>query len=226
MNIKKKIILYVGLIMFLFPVLSACDSSTRTISTDFFVFELNHKEKHATLTKLTELGKEQEILVFPTMVEDYPVKYIGKSPELPLLGEGTGALTLTDVQKKVYLPFSLDDQAWLTGTSEREFILLVAHPSNELVESINQFSEAQLYYLGDSTKLNTFFMFNFDSSENEGYYWMDYINGSNPYTIPSDPVREGYAFDGWYYEEECTTSWDNQVPTSENEKLTLYAKWI
>ena len=114
----------------------------------------------------------------------------------------------------------------MTGTLEREFILLVAHPSNELIESINRFSEAHLYYLDDLTKLNTFFMFNFDSSENEGYYWMDYTNGMNPYIIPADPVREGYVFGGWYYEKECTNLWDNQFPISENDTLTLFAKWI
>lgn len=225
-RVKVKKMYSVVLTIFLFLGLSACISNIETVSTDYFVFELNHKEKHATITKLTELGKEQEILVFPTVIEEYPVKYIGKSPELPLLGEGMGALALTDVQKKVYLPSSLGDRAWLTGTSERELILLVAHPSNELIESINRFSEAQLYYLDDLTKLNTFFMFNFDSSENEGYYWMDYTNGMNPYIIPADPVREGYVFDGWYYEEECTNLWDNQFPLSETHTLTLFAKWI
>lgn len=225
MHINKKISSIV-LAMCLSFTISGCTSNIETVSTDYFVFELNHEEKNATTTKLTELGKEQEILVFPTVIEDYPVKYIGKSPELPLLGEGMGALALTDVQKKVYLPSSLGDRAWLTGTSEREFILLVAHPSNELIESINRFSEAQLYYLDDLTKLNTFFMFNFDSSENQGYYWMDYINGNNPYIIPSNPVREGYSFVGWYYEEECNTPWNNEVPASESELLTLYAKWI
>lgn len=84
--------------------LSACINNIETVSTDFFVFELNCKEKHATITKLTELGKEQEILVFPTVIEDYPVKYIGKSPKFPLLGEGMGALALTDVQKKFISP--------------------------------------------------------------------------------------------------------------------------
>lgn len=219
-------IFIIGLTFIFVSGLTSCVHRIETFSTDFFVFELNHREKHATLTRLTELGKKQEILVFPSVVEDYLVKYIGKSPELPLLGEGMGALVLTDVQKKVYLPCSLGDRAWLTGTSEREIILLVAHPSSDLIESINRFSEAQLYYLDDMTKLNTFFMFNFDSSENEGYYWMDYINGSNPYIIPCNPVREGYTFDGWYYEAECFSLWDNEVPESESESLILYAKWL
>lgn len=213
-------------LFFLFPVLVGCRSRIEIITTDFFVFELNHKEKHATAIALTELGKEQGILVIPTMVEDYPVKYIGKPPKLPLLGEVMGALLIGYNIKKIYLPFSLDDRAWLGGIEGMDVILGKAHPESRLIDSINRFSEAQLYYLDDLTKLNTFFMFNFDSSENEGYYWVDYINASNLYIIPTDPVREGFTFDGWYYEEECTTSWDNQVPTSENEKLTLYAKWI
>ncbi len=226
MDIKEKRRLLIGLTMVLAIELSACKPIYETISTDFFVYEINLREKHATVRRLTDLGKEQEILVIPPIIENVPVKYVGEPPKLPLLGESLGALLLSDTVKKVYLPFSLDNRAWLTLTPEREIILNAAHPSNELIESINRFSEAQLYYLNDSTKLNTFFMFNYELAVNDGYYWMDYINGSNPYYIPSDPIRESYIFSGWYYEEEGTTLWDNQVPASENEFLILYAKWI
>lgn len=203
--------------------ISGCTKNIETISTDFFVFELNHKEKHATAIKLTDLGKEQEVLAIPPSVENYPVRYIGVQP---ILGDRLGALMLTDVQKKIYLPLSLNNRVGLIEASMMDAVLNISSPSEDLINSIKRFYEADLYYLTESTKLNTFFMLNFDSAENEGYYWMDYINGSNPYIIPSDPAREGYVFDGWYYEEGCTTSWNNEFPSSESESLTLYAKWI
>ena len=41
---------------------------------------------------------------------------------------------------------------------------------------------------------------------------------------PSDPIREGYTFDGWYLDEDCTIPYDFSTPVTGN--ITLYAKWI
>ena len=40
---------------------------------------------------------------------------------------------------------------------------------------------------------------------------------------PIDPKREGYVFDGWCLDEECTTLWVFETPVFED--TTLYAKW-
>ena len=40
---------------------------------------------------------------------------------------------------------------------------------------------------------------------------------------PADPVKDGYAFKGWYTDEECTQEYDFSAPVVEN--TTLYAKW-
>lgn len=221
MSLKR--IFVIGLTFIVVSGLTSCVHRIETFSTDFFVFELNHREKHATAIKLTDLGKEQEVLAIPPSVENYPVRYIGVQP---ILGDRLGALMLTDVQKKIYLPLSLNNRVGIIEASMMDAVLNISSPSEDLINSIKRFYEADLYYLTESTKLNTFFMLNFDSSENEGYYWMDYINGSNPYIIPSNPVREGYTFDGWYYEEECSSLWNNEVPESESESLILYAKWL
>lgn len=47
------------------------------------------------------------------------------------------------------------------------------------------------------------------------------LNTTRPAT---DPTRDGYTFEGWYMESECTTSakWSNRVL----ESTTLYAKWL
>lgn len=41
---------------------------------------------------------------------------------------------------------------------------------------------------------------------------------------PSAPVRSGFVFAGWYREAACTTIWNFDSDTPEND-LTLYAKW-
>ena len=43
-------------------------------------------------------------------------------------------------------------------------------------------------------------------------------------TKPSDPVRSGYKFEGWYKEKECTTPWNFSQDTV-TQDTTLYAKF-
>lgn len=41
-------------------------------------------------------------------------------------------------------------------------------------------------------------------------------------TLPSNPVKEGYTFNGWYFDSEEKEPYDNQEITSD---ITLYASW-
>ncbi|MCF7929921.1 MAG: InlB B-repeat-containing protein [Acholeplasmataceae bacterium] len=52
----------------------------------------------------------------------------------------------------------------------------------------------------------------------------DVLHGST-ITEPSNPIREGYIFSGWYKESTCITPWifSTEIVTSD---ITLYAKWI
>lgn len=42
-------------------------------------------------------------------------------------------------------------------------------------------------------------------------------------TEPVDPTREGYVFDGWYTDADCTIAYDFSSKVTED--ITLYAKW-
>lgn len=46
--------------------------------------------------------------------------------------------------------------------------------------------------------------------------------GSQTKYLPSDPVKEGYTFTGWYTDEECTNRYFGSEVTSD---ITLYAGW-
>jgi len=62
------------------------------------------------------------------------------------------------------------------------------------------------------------------------------FNSNGGSTIPSqdvgeggtasepEPVRDGYAFDGWYSDQTFGTPWDSSVPITAS--ITLYAKWV
>lgn len=77
--------------------------------------------------------------------------------------------------------------------------------------------------------------FRFMYDEENGYmyepvtYGMNVEVGKDPMVnLPIDPARDGYTFGGWYYDKECTKSFDRMYPekfTTETE-IPVYPKWI
>ena len=70
----------------------------------------------------------------------------------------------------------------------------------------------------------------------EDSYFVDDCDNEKIVNIPTDPIRDGYKFMGWYKEKECINKWDFEndiVPEKQydenNEYIfietSLYAKW-
>lgn len=49
------------------------------------------------------------------------------------------------------------------------------------------------------------------------------VDLGKPALKPEDPIAEGYTFEGWYLDAECTTPYNFDTPVTQ--ALTLYAKW-
>ena len=49
------------------------------------------------------------------------------------------------------------------------------------------------------------------------------VTRNDPVSKPGDPTREGYTFDGWFTDADCTEAYD--FSTGVTGSLTLYAKW-
>ena len=65
------------------------------------------------------------------------------------------------------------------------------------------------------------FAYNYDGGD---VYYSQTINSGRRVTEPADPVRDGYAFMGWYTDAACTTVYNfNTFVTTDT---TLYAKWL
>lgn len=86
-------------------------------------------------------------------------------------------------------------------------------------------------------KANTAYMFNYEGSPNEDYYFINnFERGGLIENTPYEPFREGYEFTDWYKDAECTQKWNFEVDTlpeptyDENGELEyvetrLYAGW-
>lgn len=87
-------------------------------------------------------------------------------------------------------------------------------------------------------KCNTSYMFNYEDSPNQGYFFAnDFERGGLIENTPYEPVREGYTFEGWYKEPECVTEWSfvtDKLPEPEFDdagnlifvETQLFAKWM
>ena len=51
----------------------------------------------------------------------------------------------------------------------------------------------------------------------------DYANSGDTVTKPTDPTQTGYAFGGWYNDENLGKEWNFNTPITDD--ITLYAKW-
>ncbi len=49
------------------------------------------------------------------------------------------------------------------------------------------------------------------------------VTRNSTVTKPADPVREGYTFEGWFTDQECSAAYDFDTKVTKN--ITLYAKW-
>jgi len=249
----KKFIVFAGiqLLMGVF-VLSGCTnpyySSRKLVYTDHFIIQLRDEafsesgEKgYAAMVDLTELGKEQEILVLPPYVEGYPVKQFGTQ-----IGIRYTYLNSQNL-RKIYLPYTLKaitDKPFRATPNLEQIVFLsinkvknsgsdfgVANSVVMLKEHIMErgftqesFEEYVIGKLGRYRLPNIFFYYNHEESPNSGYYWFDYIIDDNIYIIPEDPQREGYTFEGWHIDPECENEWDGAMPQKDAE-VKLYAKW-
>lgn len=63
-------------------------------------------------------------------------------------------------------------------------------------------------------------VYNYDGAPADGYY---YAEKGAVSVGPEDPVRDGYGFNGWYTDEECTTAFSFARPI--NADTTIYAGW-
>ncbi len=205
--------------------------------------------KKAYLLELTDLGKEQNTLIYPEEIDGITVYGIGYKINWSMWNSDfIGDFDSNNLEKLFFVNplkresvieevLNLDNTYNVYWNIDNYFILA---NSSCAIYGYNYYSsiDNDPYQHDSPNKIaNVSYMYNYDNSENEGYYWVDSYDESIITFIPPIPQRDGYTFEGWYKEEQCLNKWDfesditgKEIIISDKvhnsyEGLYLYAKW-
>ena len=211
----------------------------RIYETEYFRCINYEWEDFVTILELTELGKQQEVLVIPDKLNGSRVGRIGGyllDEQGDKLGLRAGYELESTKIKKIYFKYTPDieiNSSHFYESSDLEIVVLAA--KQDLDKATNICSQRFTFYGNVENaveehngrfvnKCNVFFYLNGDSEEQP--YWFDIINDDNLYILPETPSREGYVFEGWYYDKDANTPWNEKYEILNNStQLILFAKW-
>lgn len=214
-----------------------------------YALRTERREQKAYLIGLTELGKQQEILIYPEEIDGIPVYGIGYSHDT-ILGYQTVCTIESINLKKFFFPTVPKEVPYSRGKVSAPCYAYYWNCGSQY--GISGFRGAvfgykyyEIYYQKEQMHnnrnyiANVSYMYNYAGAENGGYYWVDSYDEEMITFIPPEPEREGYTFGGWYKEAECIEPWDfaaDKTGKSINirigqvyetyEGIYLYAKWV
>ena len=209
-------------------------------------------EQYIRLQGLTEQGKQKEYIVVPDKIDGVNVAELNYSPSA-WYNEGN---LESENLKKIYVPANVKiwERAFMHCDNLQTVILFGSDIDNFFSGCVefpvfinsNNYDNQELGYYDNYVHnipcnnfyfANVSFMYNYEQSPNDGYYWIDDVEyGTKIGIIPENPEREGYVFGGWFKEPECQNIWDFGKDTLPQQKLDeegkeiyqetrLYAKW-
>lgn len=199
---------------------AAKSTSTPTVAGGkAFVCGLDADQRHGTLSviDLTSLSVERTVR-----------GGLGEAQSAPLVSvqsDGTFAyFTCNGLPGGVYGYRLGDDAAYALFTP-------AVGEQNYCMASVVADEKGNLYYTNDAGRL--FALKGLDGvkvmfdARGGSFVGSAYVARGKAVLRPADPVRDGYAFAGWFSDEACMSPWDFDVPLNgEEAELTLYAKWI
>ena len=234
----------------------------KTKSSGYFRYQVDKETNEAMLVGLTEEGQEQETLIIPSVIDGYKLTTIGYPVTVPPGKTIQYEIDIkSDKLKELYIPSSITK---ILNTNESfykylsnlsivywgdvsivslfEFNVLfdeiIVFISNDNMNTHREKYENSYYSEGklDSSFLTIANVVYYLNDDTEDSYFVDDCDNEKIVNIPTDPVRDGYEFKGWYKEKECINKWDFEndiVPKKQynenNEYIfietSLYAKW-
>ena len=232
----------------------------KTKSSGYFRYQVDKETNEAILVGLTEEGEQQEIIIIPSQIDGYKLTTIGYPVTVPPGKTVQYEIDIkSDKLKELYIPSSVTKSNihpsevfnYLSNISKVfwggiEFSIFVYYTKvnenfNVYISNKNMSKHKDYYENYDSngddyshlTIANVVYYIN-DNTEDS--YFVDDCDNEKIVNIPTDPVRDGYEFKGWYKEKECINKWDfendivSEKQYNENNEYifietSLYAKW-
>ena len=208
--------------------------------------------KEGYLIGFTEEGKQKECVVLPTELDGVTIVGICYRYRTSIMSSSRVGKIESDCLKRIYVPnaytYTKKDYANIVTLLPSDCLQIVWQDRNaDTGWSVRIFMDKH-YILADNLcnsetekwhyegyVANVSYMHNYDNAPNDGYYWADNYENDLIKYIPPEPKREGYTFDGWYKDKECTEKWDFESDkTGGNIQYVfgyqytgtyLYAKW-
>ena len=254
-NFLKKIAVSLIAFSFIFAVvaLSACrEEYLPEYESGYFRYAVRTEKdgnKKAYIIGFTKLGEQQKLLVYPKYIEGIKVCGMGYDHHTIL-----GALPVGDfnsaVLEKLFFPENPKEKVignlGVIFPNAYAFFWDIDGEQNELTFTRDVVYSYDYCIINRGGRLsdrryiaNVSYMYNYENTENNGYYWVDSYDNDVITFIPPNPERLGYLFGGWYKEPECVNQWNFETDktgkllnneTCENfatyDGTYLYAKWI
>ena len=211
---------------------------------EYFIYSIHNETNKINICGFTDKAREEKYLIIPKTIDGNLVCSIGyRGFPIPKILEKYGnEATLTfrsDTLKKIYIVSDIE----IVSQSMKSDIDIIGVDSIFYISNSSTVIPTNYYRTNaiattKSTSANVSYDYNYENSPNDGYYWIDnYSYGERIEYIPEQPIRDGYAFGGWYKESECINARNFETDTlpqaqyDEQEReiyqeTKLYAKWI
>ncbi len=182
--------------------LSSCSSKTYN---GIFYYKVK-RNNTVCIESLTPKGEELQSLTIPDKIDGYPVCQVGFHP--PLLDASFYSNNL----QRIYLPNTVKT----FYISIKGKIISMSPDTHEKDSSFynpyfSQITDIKTNYaeVRPNKYANVAYLYNYSNAPGDGIYLLDdYDDEPILYPPENAPVRDGYAFAGWYKEKDCITPWD------------------
>ena len=231
----KKILVSMFLLVFVVCLVGCSEEPKNIYEDEYFTYSKNEylNDNLIYLTGLTEKGKEQEVLLIPSEYNGNKVIIKSNSLITTLVSFDSEKL------KKIYISEGITGCGNLNVVNGYIEIIILSNNIESIPDRGQVFVTSEAFERKNSKFImpaNVSYNCNYEEAPNSGYYWIDDYDNELIDYIPTEPIREGYKFVGWYKEPECINEWDFEndiipakVYNSDNEyqyqETILYAKW-
>ncbi len=187
-------------------------------------------EGNCAILGLTEVGKNKEVIVLPTEINDYKVNRYGKrkgylfSPDIVF--DNCKKLYFNSIEIADWVMIDSGNQELTVFIPNLQFLDYFGKKSNVTIRCMESISK---FYEGDLQRSN----YHYEAVNIEYYldedscFFVDYVETGKIEVIPPKPFKDDYIFKGWYYND-IEWSFDNNLVDDYlnfNGILRLEAKW-